>query len=167
MSDSPDDGRNETPETRADRNWNELTQELRVSQTGVQILTGFLLILPFQARFADLTPGEVTTYLVLMSLAILTTILFVAPVSLHRFLFQEGRKIEVVQIANRITGIALVTLALLIVGTVWFVFELVASGPAAVIAPLVTVVILVSMWLVLPARQLSRHRQGAGRSDED
>ena len=33
---------------RLDRNWDELLQELRVSQTGVQILTGFLLTLPIQ-----------------------------------------------------------------------------------------------------------------------
>ena len=43
-----DDARDETPQERADRNWNELLQELRVSQTGVQVLAGFLVTLPFQ-----------------------------------------------------------------------------------------------------------------------
>ena len=40
----PDDGRNETETERLDRNWNALLQELRVLETGTQILTGFLLI---------------------------------------------------------------------------------------------------------------------------
>ena len=47
-------GRNETREEQLDRNWMELLQELRVLQTGVQILAGFLLTLPFQSRFETL-----------------------------------------------------------------------------------------------------------------
>src|SRR5439155_6937869 len=41
---------NESPTERLDRNWNDILQELRVVQTGVQLLTGFLLTLPFQQR---------------------------------------------------------------------------------------------------------------------
>lgn len=48
------DGRDESPSERADRNWYEVLQELRVMQTGTQILTGFLLALAFQPAFADL-----------------------------------------------------------------------------------------------------------------
>src|SRR3712207_4786869 len=81
------DGRHETPAERSDRNWNGLLQELRVTQTGVQILTGFLLTLPFQERFEDLDGYQRTLYLVLVLLAILTTGLITAPVSLHRILF--------------------------------------------------------------------------------
>jgi hypothetical protein len=40
---------------RADRNMNELLQELRVAHTGVQILFALLLTLVFQQRFADIT----------------------------------------------------------------------------------------------------------------
>lgn len=43
----PDDGRNESEEERADRQWQELVQEIRVAQTGVQILFGFLLTVVF------------------------------------------------------------------------------------------------------------------------
>ena len=56
--DDLDDGRPETPAQRADRNWNEILQELRVLQTGTQILTGFLLALAFQPSFADLDGGQ-------------------------------------------------------------------------------------------------------------
>lgn len=144
------DGRDETAVERADRNWTELTQELRVSQTGVQILTGFLLILPFQNRFSELSTGQVAIYLILMALAIITTILMVAPVSLHRFLFQRGRKVAIVRIGNRITSVALVTLSLLITGTAWFVFDVVIGGPPALLAPILAVIILALLWLVLP-----------------
>lgn len=150
MTELPDHG--ETLAERADRNWSELTQELRVTQTGVQILTAFLLILPFQQRFTDITVGQRTLYLVLISLALITTILMVAPVSLHRALFHRGRKARIVHIANRITVTALVFLGLTIVGTVAFVFNVVVGIFAMWIAVSLTVVLIVSMWLFLPWR---------------
>ena len=58
-----DPERDETPTERLDRNWGDLLQELRVSQTGVQLLTGFLLTLPFQSRFAELDRVEQNIYL--------------------------------------------------------------------------------------------------------
>ena len=93
---SRSDGRDETHNERADRNWNELLQELRVTQTGTQILTGFLLTIPFQQRFADLDAYQTDLYLVLVVLAVLATALFVAPVSLHRILFGRRLKPELV-----------------------------------------------------------------------
>src|SRR5665647_819594 len=62
----PGDGRRETPAERLDRNWNEILQELRVTQTGIQILTGFLLTVPFQQRFAELTDDQRRIYLTLV-----------------------------------------------------------------------------------------------------
>lgn len=149
-SDSPE--RVETPAMRADRNWTELTQELRVSQTGVQILTAFLLMLPFQQRFSEITDGQRTLYLVLVSLSIITTVLMVAPVSLHRFLFQRGRKPRTVQVANRLTVVALIFLGLTFTGTVAFVFSVVLGGMATWIAALATCLVLVCLWLLLPWR---------------
>lgn len=151
--------RDETPTERADRNWSELTQELRVTQTGTQILTAFLLTLPFQPRFAELPPVEVALYLALVVLGVLTTALMVAPVSLHRFLFGRGRKIELVRIASRITAVALVALALLITGTVAFVFGLVLGGAATWIAPLIAILVLGALWLVLPWRMSRSGRE--------
>src|SRR5687768_12760532 len=87
--DDRDDGRDETPTERADRNWNEVLQELRVLQTGTQILTGFLLALAFQPAFADLTDGQRTIYLLLVVMSALSAIIALAPVALHRVLFQQ------------------------------------------------------------------------------
>lgn len=148
--------RNESPVERADRNWTELTQELRVTQTGVQILTGFLLILPFQQRFSDITDGQRLFYLVLMSLAIITTALMVAPVSLHRLFFQRGRKARTVQVANRITIVALVFLGLTLTGSVAFVFSIVVGGMSVWISAVLTALLLLSLWLALPWTARSR-----------
>lgn len=99
--DAADDDRRETPTERLDRNWNEILQELRVTQTGVQILTGFLLTVPFQQRFEELTGTQREIYLVLVVLAAITTGLMVAPVSLHRMLFRRRAKASLVAVADR------------------------------------------------------------------
>src|SRR6476620_11773155 len=98
----PSDGRNETVNQRMDRNWNEMLQELRVTQTGTQILTGFLLTIAFQPTFKSLTPFQHTVYLILVSIAVLTTALGLAPVNLHRTLFRQHAKRVVVDTAHLI-----------------------------------------------------------------
>src|SRR3954471_17419414 len=78
-----------TPTARLDRNWGDLLQELRVVQTGVQLLTGLLLTVPFQARFGDLTGPQRVLYLVVFSLSASSPGLLIAPVALHRALFRQ------------------------------------------------------------------------------
>src|SRR3954467_14665897 len=94
--------RDETPTERLDRNWNDLLQELRVVQTGVQLLTGFLLTLPFQQRFASLNSTERGIYLADVSAAVCSTALLIAPVALHRLLFRQHARAEQVSIAHRL-----------------------------------------------------------------
>ena len=151
----PHDGREETENERLDRNWNELLQELRVIQTGTQILTGFLLTLAFQQRFTDLDQYQVTTYLALVVVAALTTVLALAPVSLHRYLFRRKAKGEILRIANRILKATLVAVGVTLVGTVMLIFDVVVGRSAGWVAGGIALVVIVLAWLVLPA--------GAGR----
>ena len=108
-----DDGRHETPNERLDRNWDELLQELRVTQTGTQLISGFLLTLLFQQRFAELDSFQVTIYLVLVALAAGATALGLAPVSLHRTLFRRHEKEQMVSIGNVLLKATLALVALL------------------------------------------------------
>jgi hypothetical protein len=81
------DAEDESPRQRVRRKWGEMLQELRVAQMGVQILTGFLLTVPFSARFEDLSSTTRTAYLITVSLAILSAVLLIAPVAFHRVLY--------------------------------------------------------------------------------
>jgi hypothetical protein len=154
--------RNETATERADRNWNELLQELRVTQTGLQILTGFLLTVPFQQRFGELPPALRVVFLVALALAVLSTAIVVAPVASHRVLFRRHAKAELVSITDQLTKAGLTTLALTIVAVVVLVFGFVAGTAAAVVAGAVALVFFVVQWVVLPARLL---RRVEGRSE--
>ncbi|MDR7383261.1 DUF6328 family protein [Promicromonospora iranensis] len=151
------DGRSESPAERADRNWNELLQELRVMQTGVQILTGFLLTLPFQARFADLDNYQRTVYLVLVVISVTATALIVAPVSVHRALFRKQMKSHIVTMGARLTRIALGVLALVMTGAALLVFDVVVGRTAGIVVGACVLVVLVIVWVVLP--EVLRRRQ--------
>jgi hypothetical protein len=144
------DGRRETPVEKLDRNWNEILQELRVTQTGIQILTGFLLTVPFQARFADLSADQREIYLVLVVLAATTTALLVAPVSLHRILFRKHAKSVLVSGADRLMRVGLVFLALTVSGVVLLVFDVVTTRTIAVIAAGSILALLIAAWFVMP-----------------
>ena len=98
--DAGQDGRDETITERLDRNWAELLQELRVIQTGTQILTGFLLAAVFQSRFDELDAFQRDTYLVLVVTSVLTTLVGLAPVSLHRALFRRQAKATIVRVTD-------------------------------------------------------------------
>ncbi|MBO3085625.1 DUF6328 family protein [Cellulomonas fengjieae] len=146
----PDDGRSETQNERADRNWNELLQELRVTQTGTQILTGFLLTIPFQQRFNDLDAYQQDVYLVLVVLAVLATALFVAPVSLHRVLFGRRLKPELVTAGSRFARAGLVVLALVMAGSAMLIFDVVLSRRAGWTVGLSSILLLAVSWWLVP-----------------
>lgn len=125
-----DDGRHETQNQRMDRNWNEILQELRVTQTGTQILTGFLLTIVFQPKFDELDHYQHTVYLALVVMSGLTTALGLAPVLLHRELFRRQMKGVLVRSADVFLRLALGGIGLVLTGTQLLVFD-VAIGRAA------------------------------------
>ncbi|RFA20625.1 DUF6328 family protein [Subtercola boreus] len=133
-----------------ERNWTELLQELRVIQTGTQILTGFLLTLPFQAKFASLSTFQETLYLCLVVGAALATALALAPVSVHRLLFRHGAKPQIVDTGNRLAKITLGVVAIVLTGTVTFIFDVVLGDTAALVTGIAALLVLASLWIVLP-----------------
>lgn len=156
-------GRNETREEQLDRNWAELLQELRVLQTGVQILAGFLLTLPFQSRFEDLDGFQVTLYLANVVVAALTTSFILLPVSVHRRLFRKRLKETLVSSADSITKIALGGIALLSAGTAALVFDVTAGRQAGLTAGGALMAVMVVLLVYVPIH-LNR-KAGAGKPD--
>lgn len=144
------DGRDETPNERADRNWDELLQELRVMQTGTQILTGFLLAVAFQPRFTDMDELQRDAYVVLVALAALATVLALTPVGMHRMLFGTRRKPELVRIAARIVKIDLVVIAALTIGVTSLIVDFTVNRTAGVVTLISAIALVVGLWVMLP-----------------
>lgn len=138
---------------RLDRNWQELLQELRVAQTGVQILTGFLLTIPFTPRFEELGTGRHVVYAAVLCIAVVATLLLMTPVALHRAMFHHGARPWLVEAADRLARWGLGAQALAITGVVWFILELVTTWwfAASAVAAVASFVLIV--WIVLPAHE--------------
>lgn len=109
-TDSVARGRHETEEERADRRWSELLQELRVAQTGVQILFGFLLTVVFQVRFTTLSDADRTIYLVTVVFGAAATGALIGPVAVHRILAGQHLKPQTVDWAARLAMTGLILL---------------------------------------------------------
>src|SRR5438105_3766831 len=108
--------RHETPDERADRNLVELLQELRVVQTGVQIIFAFLLSLAFTSRFPQLDDFERNTYSATLLLTVLAAAVLAAPVAIHRGLFHRGFKRRIVVVSSRLAVLGLAFLAIALSG---------------------------------------------------
>ncbi len=139
---------------KVDRNWQELLQELRVAQTGVQILTGFLLTLPFTPRFEDLAESRHAVYTAALCSAVAATFLLMTPVALHRALFHRHARSWLVEAAHQASRWGLGTLALANIFAVWLILDVVAAEWVAwLVAGLIAAFVLV-MWVVVPAFEL-------------
>ncbi|MFB7678495.1 DUF6328 family protein [Kitasatospora purpeofusca] len=155
-------GRQESADERADRRWSDLLQEVRVAQTGSQILFGFLLSVVFMPRFAQLGGFDRDLYVVTVVLGALATGALTAPVSYHRLFAGHRRKPQLVDAAARLVAVGLVLLALT-VGTSLLLLLRVATGSAAAawIAGAV-MAWFAACWLLLPMLQLRRRHDGRG-----
>jgi O-antigen/teichoic acid export membrane protein len=142
--------RNETPTERLDRNWGDLLQELRVVQTGVQLLTGFLLTLPFQQKFPSLTTAERRVYMAAVTASIVATGFLQAPVSVHRALFRRHRRKETVALAHRLAIVGIFFLACAVVSVTTLIFSVLLSWTSGLVFGGLCTALLLTLWLAVP-----------------
>jgi hypothetical protein len=145
---SPDD--DETEPERSQRNYAELLQELRVAQTGVQVLFAFLLILAFTPGFDAGDPFSRNVYLVALLAAAGATALIIGPVPYHRLLFRQQRKPQLVMHAHRMAFAGLSLVVVSMVAAVLLATDEVMGRGGAIVASTATGVLFVLLWVVLP-----------------
>ncbi len=146
----------ESPKERSTRKWNEMLQELRVAQTGVQVLTGFLLTLPFTQRFVSLSATDRNAYLVTICCAIGSAACLIAPVAFHRVLFGRSEKQWLIGAANHVSRAGLTLMALTMTGSVFLVFDVMVGIGAAITACAVTLAVVLALWVAIPALAQAR-----------
>ncbi|MEI5031997.1 DUF6328 family protein [Streptomyces sp. S1A(2023)] len=159
-------GRQETQEERADRQWSELLQELRVAQTGVQILFGFLLAVVFQSRFTELGDTDRNIYVVTVMLGSATAAALIGPVSYHRLLTGRRMKPETVIWASRMTVLGLVLLFCTMCSVLLLILRVALHNQLALWLVGAMALWFVACWFVFPVWALARGRSGR-RDPED
>jgi hypothetical protein len=142
--------REETGLQRLDRNLVELLQELRVAQTGPQILFAFLLSLAFTQRFGEVTGFQRGLYFTTLLLTAAAASLLIAPVSAHRLLFRQHEKHRLIAVANWLTIAGLLSLWLAIVGVLWFITDVLFGRWPGVLTAILSAAWFGSLWYALP-----------------
>jgi hypothetical protein len=152
-------GRVETEEERLDRNLGELLQELRVALPGVQVLFAFLLAVPFQQNFTEISSFDKTMYFVTLLLTALSAALLIAPSAYHRLTFRYQQKHRLVFVSNRlaIAGLGVLALAmtcaiLLVTNVLW------GTVATTVVTTVLVLAMFCVLWVALPMRRRLRYR---------
>lgn len=154
---NPRSGRQETEEERADRQWGELLQELRVAQTGVQILFGFLLAVVFQPRFADLSTVDRNIYVVTVMLGSATAAALIGPVSYHRLLTGRRMKPQTVTWASRLTKLGLGLLFCTMCSTLLLIMRVALHNVVALWLVGAMALWFLVCWFVFPLWAIARN----------
>jgi hypothetical protein len=147
---APRDPRDESEAQRDDRNLAELLQELRISGLGVQVLFGFLLSLPFTARFGRLSQGQRDLYLASLVLSAVATALLLGPVAYHRIVFRRRQKEPLVRAASVMATLGLAAVGLAITAAVLLATTTVATGVPAGLITVFVVILFAGLWFVFP-----------------
>lgn len=145
--------REETEEDRLNRNLEDVLNEIRVAMPGVQVLFAFLLAVPFQQRFADVTDFQRDVYFATLLAAGLATACFIAPTGFHRVLFRQGQKQRLVYFASHASIAGLLFLALAMSGAVTLATAMLFSQAAAIGAGGGMLAVFLSLWFLVPLRR--------------
>ena len=146
-------GRHETEKERLDRNLQELLQELRVALPGVQVLFAFLLVVPFNVRFPEITNFQQTIYFVTLLLATGATAFLIAPTVHHRVQFREQDKERIVMTANRFTIVGMALLAGAMTGAILLITDLLYKSTTVTIVAGAVAVMFGLLWYAVPLRR--------------
>ncbi len=157
MSDSQS-GREESEGERLDRNLNELLQELRVALPGVQVLFAFLLAVPFQQNFSEITPFQERVYFATLLLTALSAALLISPSAYHRMTFRMQQKDHLIFLANKLAIAGLGCLALAMTGAIMLITDVLFGTTATIFFSAASLAVFVSLWYALPLRR--RFTQG-------
>lgn len=143
--------RRETYAEKLDRNWAEILQELRILQTGLQLIGGFLLTLPFQARFTVLDAYSRGLYLTMVLTAAVALFVVLTPLSVHRWLFRRQVKNRLVASGAWAAKVGLFLAALLIMGTCALIFDVVLGRWESWVTAGCLSLLSLAMFLGVPA----------------
>lgn len=164
----PLSARNETELERCDRHLAELMQEIRVAQTGVQVLFAFLLTVAFTNRFGTLSAGERGLYFASLATAGAAAMLLIAPGAQHRVLFRCNDKQHVVRMANRYAIAGLACVALAMSGALAFVATVLFGNAFGAIAGAVAALGCAWCWYGQPfLRRLTLYRRLSTPAGDD
>ena len=150
MSQHVEETTREDHQERTAREMIELLQELRIVIPGVQVLFAFLLTVPFNQRFTQLTTVQRDVFFATLLCTAAATALLIAPSAHHRLLFRQGVREQRLKMGNTLTILGLAFLVPAMVGVVHVITDLIFGLTAALIVTVAMSLLFLLLWFVLP-----------------
>jgi hypothetical protein len=154
----PDSGRDESEQERVDRNLQEMLGELRVALPGVQVLFAFLLVVPFNQRFGEVTSFQKGIYFATLILTTASAMCLIAPSVHHRIEFRRQDKDQIVKTGNRIVIVGLTLLATAMTGAVLFITDVLYDPGTTVVVGGGVALAFAVLWYAVPLRRIAGGR---------
>jgi uncharacterized protein involved in cysteine biosynthesis len=155
----PGSGRDESELERVDRNLQEMLGELRVALPGVQVLFAFLLVVPFNQRFGEVTAFQKAIYFTTLMFTTASAMCLIAPSVHHRIEFRQQHKEQIVEAGNRIVIVGLAFLAVAMTGAVLFITDVLYGAPTPAIVAIGVALGFSLLWFAVPLRRLATRRR--------
>ena len=149
-----------TSQDDVDEQFRALMEGLRTTIPGVMTLFAFLLILPFQNRYAEVTAFQEKIYFGTLICTSIATVCLIAPPVRHRLLFRQGVKDWILFDSNRVVQVGFGFLAVAIVGVIFLIGDFIYDSAAGGLAAAGIAVVLVWLWFGSPL--VERRRGGRG-----
>ena len=141
-----------------DQEWGELVEEHRLAMPGVQVLFAFLLILPFQGRFEQLTRNQELVYYSALLCATAAIVLLITPTAAHRIRWRKRDKEALLRMSTRTAIAATVFIAAAMTASVYLITDILFGRPATVIVASMVAAAFVGFWYAFPLyRRLKDH----------
>ena len=141
-----------------DQEWGELVEEHRLAMPGVQVLFAFLLILPFQGRFEQLTRDQELVYYSALLCATGAIVLLITPTAAHRIRWRKQDKEALLRMSTRAAIAATVFIAAAMTASVYLITDILFGRPATVIVASMVAAAFVGFWYAFPLyRRLKDH----------
>ena len=145
-----------------DQEWSELVEEHRLAMPGVQVLFAFLLILPFQNRFQDLTTDQEYVYFSALLCAAVAIVLLITPTAAHRIRWRQADKEALLLVATRTAIAATVFMAAAVTASVYLITDYLFGSPATAIVTALIGALFVVFWYALPLARRIRDDRSRG-----
>jgi Family of unknown function (DUF6328) len=144
---------------RQSRPYAELLQEIRIAQTGSQVLLGFLLSLGFTDRFAKLEFLQKALYVGALTLSVAATALLVAPTLFRQLTFRRLTEHQASLSGNRCVLGGLTILMCAILGSLLLGLSSVFPPEVAVPITVGSFIWFTLLWFVFPAWSRARYSE--------
>ncbi|MGH3045512.1 MAG: DUF6328 family protein [Gaiellaceae bacterium] len=139
-----------------DQEWGELVEEHRLAMPGIQVLFAFLLILPFQNRFEELTQNQEYVYFSVLVCAAIAIVLLISPTAVHRIRWRQQDKEALLHLATRTAIAATVFIAASMTAAVYLITDFLFGASVTVAVTAVLATAFAGFWYVLPLVRRAR-----------